>query len=69
MRVIPVALNSGVVWGPNKFVKVPGTIVLEFLSAMPTGLDSRQFIKDLSARIERATVELVDEGRQSAGQF
>tara|TARA_B100000315_G_C14572387_1_gene586253 strand:- start:1800 stop:2525 length:726 start_codon:yes stop_codon:yes gene_type:complete len=69
VRIIPVALNSGVVWGRNKFVKVPGTIVLEFLSAMPAGLNSRVFIKELSTRIERATGELVDEGRQSAGQF
>ncbi len=69
VRIIPVALNSGVVWGRNKFVKFPGTIVLEFLGAMPAGLDSRVFIKELSARIERATGELVDEGRQSAGQF
>ena len=67
--IIPVALNSGVVWGRNKFVKFPGTIVLEFLSAMPAGLDSKMFIQELSSRVERATGELVDEGRQSAGRF
>lgn len=65
VRVIPVALNSGVVWGRNKFVKCPGTIVLEFLKPMPEGLGSRVFIEELSTRIELASQRLAVEGRQS----
>ena len=63
--VIPVALNSGVVWGRNKFLKLPGTIVLEFLAPMPEGLGSRVFLAELSRRIEDGSRELAEEGRQN----
>ena len=66
VRVIPVALNSGLVWGRNKFVKLPGTIVLEFLAPMPGNLDSRVFIAELSTRIEKGSQKLAEEGRQRA---
>lgn len=60
---VPVALNSGLYW--QGFTKHPGTIVLEFLPAIPPGLDRREFMATLEERIETATTKLVAEGRAS----
>ena len=54
---VPVALNSGVHW--TGFRKVPGTIVLEFLDAIPPGLKRADFMAQLESRIETATNALL----------
>ena len=36
---LPVALNSGLFWPRRKFLRYPGTIVLEVLDPIPPGLD------------------------------
>ncbi len=59
--VIPVALNSGLYWGRRSFYIHSGTIVLEFLPAMPKGMDRRAFMADLERQIEDATARLVEE--------
>ncbi len=38
LPVVPVALNSGLVW-PHGFVKRSGTVTVRFLPVIPTGLD------------------------------
>lgn len=53
--MIPVALNSGLFWSRNAFLRRPGTIVLEFLPALPPGLDRRAVADELRSRIEPAT--------------
>lgn len=57
--VIPVALNSGLLWGKDAFTKKPGTIILEYLEPIPPGLETRAFLRLLSERIEAATRQLV----------
>ncbi|MDB5735624.1 MAG: phospholipid/glycerol acyltransferase [Alphaproteobacteria bacterium] len=54
---IPVALNSGAYW--TGFRKRPGTIVLEFLPAIPPGLKRAEFMATLERRIETATAALL----------
>jgi 1-acyl-sn-glycerol-3-phosphate acyltransferase len=56
--VVPVALNSGQFWGRRSFLKRPGRIVVEFLPALPPGLERRRFMAELADRIERATARL-----------
>jgi len=53
--VIPVALNSGLFWGRNAFIRRPGLITMEILPPMPPGLDRRAFMDTLRGRIETAT--------------
>ena len=60
--VVPVALNSGLVWGRNKFFKRKGKIILEFLPTVPHGLSKENFLGHLSSQIEAATGKLVKEG-------
>jgi|KBSMisStaDraftv2_1062788.scaffolds.fasta_scaffold643586_2 1-acyl-sn-glycerol-3-phosphate acyltransferase len=59
----PVALNSGLFWtGSMGFVKKKGTIVIEFLPPIPSGLPRRAFMARLQAEVEDATAKLVEEG-------
>jgi len=57
--VVPMALNSGLLWPKNSFTKKPGTITVEFLPAIPPGLDKREFMRTLEEKIEGATNRLV----------
>ena len=56
--VIPMALNTGLLWGKTRILKRPGEIVFRFLPAIPKGLDRDAFLAELRARIEavRATL-------------
>jgi 1-acyl-sn-glycerol-3-phosphate acyltransferase len=56
---LPVALNSGVYWPRRRFLRRPGTIVVEFLEPIPPGLDGAEFVKILQARIEGASRALL----------
>jgi 1-acyl-sn-glycerol-3-phosphate acyltransferase len=64
----PVALNSGLYWtGSMGFLKKKGTIVIEFLPPIPSGLPRRTFMTRLEAEIEGATARLVEEGLRQLG--
>jgi 1-acyl-sn-glycerol-3-phosphate acyltransferase len=60
---VPVALNSGLFWPRRKFLRYPGTIIVEFLPPIPPGLDKSAFIRRLQSDIETATARLVEEGQ------
>ncbi len=60
--VIPVALNSGLFWGRRSYTKQSGTIIIEFLPAMPTGMKRRDFMQALETQIESTAERLAHEG-------
>lgn len=62
VECVPVAVNSGLYWPRRRFLRKPGTIVLEFLPAIPAGLDRASFMARLEADIESATSRLITEG-------
>ncbi len=64
----PFALNSGLYWPRRKFLRHPGTIIIEFLPAIPPDLPRREFQARLETAIEIATARLVAEGRSSTKQ-
>jgi 1-acyl-sn-glycerol-3-phosphate acyltransferase len=59
---IPAAVNSGLYWPRRRFLRKPGTIVLEFLEPIAPGLDRQTFMAELETRIETATARLLAEG-------
>jgi 1-acyl-sn-glycerol-3-phosphate acyltransferase len=61
---LPVALNSGVFWPRRKFLRYPGTIVLEVLDPIPPGLGRQAFSARVEAAIETATARLIAEGER-----
>lgn len=60
---VPVALNSGVFWPRRSFLRLPGTIVVEFLDPIPPGLPRKEFKARVEGEIEAATEKLVGEGK------
>lgn len=61
---LPVALNSGLFWPRRSFLRLPGTIVVEFLEPIEPGLDKQIFFARMQQEIETATARLVAEGRR-----
>jgi len=61
---VPVALNSGVFWPRRKFLRYPGTIVLEVLDPIAPGLDREAFAARVQADIETATARLIAEAER-----
>jgi 1-acyl-sn-glycerol-3-phosphate acyltransferase len=59
---VPVALNSGLFWPRRALLRLPGTIVVEFLPPIAPGLDKAAFFQRLQNDIETATARLVAEG-------
>ena len=59
---VPVALNSGLFWPRRSIVKRPGTIVVEILDPLPSGLSRKELRARLEAAVETATAKLVAEG-------
>ena len=52
LPVVPIALNSGHVWGRNSWTKRAGRIEVEFLPAITPGLARRDFMASLETAIE-----------------
>ena len=67
VQCVPAAVNSGLYWPRRRFLRKPGTIVLEFLPPIPAGLDRKTFMSTLETRIEEATSRLVAEGKAQLG--
>jgi len=53
------ATNSGVHWPAHGFRRYPGTVVYEFLPAIPAGLKRAEFMEVLEARLEGASGALL----------
>lgn len=62
---VPIALNAGLFWPRRKFLRFPGTIIIEILDPIEPGLGQKEFIARLENVIEPATNRLVAEGRAS----
>jgi 1-acyl-sn-glycerol-3-phosphate acyltransferase len=60
---VPFGLNAGLFWPRRKFMRYPGTIIVEFLPAIPAGLPRKQFQVRLQEAIEASSRALVAEAR------
>jgi len=61
---VPVALNSGLYWPRRRFIRRPGTVIIEFLPPIEPGLKRKQFMAELEQRIETASEKLFNEGKK-----
>ena len=57
----PMATNSGAHWPAHGIMRRPGTVVFEFLPAIPAGLKRADFMRELQAQIEAASAALLVE--------
>lgn len=65
--VIPVATDSGVLWGRRAFSKRPGTITLAIMPALPASLPRKAMMDELRATIEREADALLRPARDPGG--
>jgi 1-acyl-sn-glycerol-3-phosphate acyltransferase len=65
--VVPVATDSGLVWGRRSFLKQPGVIHISVLPPLPAKLDRGRLLTALQEQIEQETDRLVAEVRQPCG--
>ena len=68
---VPVAANVGLFWPKRGILRRPGRAVVEFLPAIPPGLDNAGFMARLESDVETASDRLMAEaqsGIQSGGQ-
>ncbi len=62
LPVVPMAVNSGLFWPKNGFLKKPGTVTIEFLPPIKPGLSRSAFIHQLEEQIETASDRLAETG-------
>lgn len=62
---VPFALNSGLYWPRRKFLRRPGTIIVEFLAPIPPGLPRRDFERRLIEAVETTTTRLEAEAEMA----
>ena len=62
LSVVPVAVNTGLFWAKNSFLRYPGTAVFEFLPPISAeGKNKEEFMRDLQSAIESKCIELNQE--------
>jgi 1-acyl-sn-glycerol-3-phosphate acyltransferase len=62
---VPFGLNAGLYWPRRRFLRRPGTIILEFCPAIPPGLPRAEFQKRLETAIESSSNRLLEEAKQN----
>lgn len=67
--VIPFALNSGMFWSRQSFLRYPGKISMHFLPAIMPGLDKNTFSKKLEEVIEKRSNSLQTEAAKANSQL
>lgn len=60
VKVVPVALNSGYFWPKGKLIEKTGTITIEFLDPIDTGLNKKDFMQKLENLTEEKTNQLIN---------
>ncbi len=58
---VPVATNVGVLWPRTGIMRKPGVAVVEFLDQIDAGLDRKEFMETLEARVEDKSDALMRE--------
>ncbi len=59
VKVVPVALNSGLYWPKKSIRKKSGTITIEFLKPIEVGLNREEFMNKIEEVIENKSNELL----------
>lgn len=65
LPIIPMALNSGLFWGKNSFIKKPGKVIFEFLSPIEPGLPDKKVMQAIEDRLESKSLALMIEAKEN----
>lgn len=64
LPVIPIALNTGLVWRPNGIMRNPGNVTIKILPPIPAGLPRDEFMARLESMIETESEALLPPHRR-----
>ncbi|MEM6782007.1 MAG: lysophospholipid acyltransferase family protein [Pseudomonadota bacterium] len=64
LPVIPMALNTGLFWRRNAFIKTPGKVIFEFLPPIPSGKERSTFMSELENVLEDKSIALMIEAQK-----
>ena len=67
--LVPLALNSGLFWPRKSFFKRGGTVIVEFLPAIPPGLPADEAMARLESELEAASDRLLPADVREAGRL
>jgi 1-acyl-sn-glycerol-3-phosphate acyltransferase len=59
LPIVPMALNSGLLWPKNAFIKKRGVVTVEFLPPIPPGLPREEMMQRLRDELEPAALRLL----------
>lgn len=59
LPIVPMSLNSGLLWPKNSFFKKPGTVTVEISPAIPPGLPKEEMMQKLRDTLETTTARLI----------
>lgn len=57
--IVPVALNTGLIWPKNSYLKYPGTATIRILPPIKPGLGKEAFLETLKTTIEQESKKLL----------
>jgi 1-acyl-sn-glycerol-3-phosphate acyltransferase len=60
LPIVPMALNSGLLWPKNSFWKKAGQITIEFLPPIPAGMERKAMMERLKNELETASNRLAE---------
>jgi len=58
-EILPVAVNSGLFWPKNTFVKTPGKIIIKILKPIPAKLNKIEVLEKIESAIEGETNKII----------
>ena len=60
LPVVPIAVNTGMVWPRKTFLNYPGRAVIKILPPIPPGLSKKEFMFNLEDVIEKESLKLME---------
>ncbi len=63
--IVPVALNTGLFWPKNGFLRYSGHVIIEFLEPLEPKEDTGDLMLELEEKVEKASAELIFETANS----
>ncbi|MAH04834.1 MAG: 1-acyl-sn-glycerol-3-phosphate acyltransferase [Alphaproteobacteria bacterium] len=61
LKIVPLAMNTGVFWPRNAFIKKGGKVIFEFMPAVECGLSTQEGLAIIQEAVERKTAALIAE--------
>ncbi|MGN7501651.1 MAG: lysophospholipid acyltransferase family protein [Alphaproteobacteria bacterium] len=61
LKILPLAMNTGVFWPRNAFIKKGGKVIFEFMPAIESGLSTQEGLAIIQEAVESKTAVLIAE--------